>query len=212
MKNNLKELLLKNKENHLAERNYNPKVADMFSYIKMEFGLEIPSEIEYFYTHFGFNDDVLQSLLYSNFKNIALFYNEEFIEYVTERWIKQNGVEDDTNIKLEDAFSIGRYEFNVKNNCFNKHIQEVEILQICFEELNSDTDLCFSIGTELGADCGGSIYLILNGEYIGFTTTDFGYKEFYKNDLNFHYNDLEQDKIWYCLNQYKEFIEKNCTL
>lgn len=73
MKNHLTELLLKHKENHLTERNYNSKVASMFSYIKMEFGIEVPSEIEYFYSNFDINDNVLQSLLYSNFKDIVLF-------------------------------------------------------------------------------------------------------------------------------------------
>lgn len=208
MKNHLTELLLKHKEKHLTARNYNPKVASMFSCIKMEFGVKIPLEIEYFYTYFDVNDDVLQSLLYSNFKDIVLFYNKEFVEYVTERWINQYGVDENTNQKIEDAFSTGRYEFNIKNNCFNKYIQEVDILQSCFNELNSDTDLCFSIGTYLTGDCGGNVYLVLNADAIGFITTDFGYEEFLENSLKFHYNNLEKERTWYCLDQYKDYIEK----
>lgn len=140
------------------------------------------------------------------------FYNKEYIEFVVERWINHYGIDENTNQKLEDAFSTGRYEFNIKNNCFNKHIEEIDLLQNSFEELNSDTDLCFSIGTYLTGDCGGNVYLILNGDEIGFISTDFGYEKFSENSLKFHYNVLEKEKTEHCLYQYREFIEKACKL
>lgn len=202
------DLLIKHKEKHLTSKNYNSKVASMFSYIKAEFGVKMPSEIEYFYTYFDVNDDVLQSLLYSNFKDIILFYNKEFVDYVIDCWINKYGFDENTNQNIEDAFSTGRYEFNVKNNCFNKDIEEIDILQSCLDELHSDTDLCFSIGTYITGDCGGNVYLILNGDSIGFITTDFGYEEFSKNSLKFYYNDLEKERTSHCLHQYKGYIEK----
>lgn len=206
------DLLKIHKEKHISSKSYNSKVASMFSYLKMEFGIKIPSEIEYFYSNFDVNDDVMQSLLYSNFKDIVLFYNKEYVEFVVERWISHYGIDENSNQKIEDAFSTGRYEFNIKNNCFNKHIEEIDLLQSCFEELNSDTDLCFSIGTHLTGDCGGAVYLILNGDEIGFITTDFGYEKFSENSLKFHYNTLDKEKIWHCLHQYKDFIENECNL
>ncbi len=202
------DLLIKHKEKHHTSKNYNAKTASMFSYMRMEFGLEIAPEIEYFYTCFDVNDDVLQTLLYSNFKDITLFYNEEFVEYVVERWISLHGIDENTNQNIEDAFSTGRFEFYFKNNAFNKHIQEVDFLQICFEELGSDADLCFSIGSYITGDCGGNIYLILNGDYSGCITTDFGYENFSENALNFYYSNLEKENTWHCLDQYRDVIEK----
>lgn len=206
------DLLKTHKEKQISSKNYNSKVASMFSYIKMEFGIEVPPEIEYFYSNFNINDDVLQSLLYSNFKDIVLFYSKEYVEFVVERWISHYGIEANTNQKIEDAFSAARYEFNIKNNCFNKHIEEIDLLQSSFEELNSDTDLCFSIGTYLTGDCGGYVYLILNGDEIGFITTDFGYEEFSESSLKFYYSILEKEKTWHCLLQHKDFIENEYQL
>lgn len=201
---NITRLLQKHKQNQKTDSYLNTKNTSQFSYIKLNYDIDLPWEIIYFYSHFNIEDDVINSILYNNFRSIKIFYNKIFIEYCVEKWITQIN-EDDTENSLENILEEASYNFNLKNNAFEGGKDE-NFMQKCFIELNSDSDFCFSIGLDVTSDCGGTVYFLINGEKSGHLTTDFGHEQINHGGMQLYYSPLEEKNTWHCLKMYEELI------
>ncbi|REC41205.1 hypothetical protein [Chryseobacterium sp. 5_R23647] len=62
---NITKLLQKHKQNQKTDSYLNTKNTSQFSYIKLNYDIDLPWEIIYFYSHFNIEDDVINSILYN---------------------------------------------------------------------------------------------------------------------------------------------------
>ncbi|MFN1217721.1 hypothetical protein ACKW6Q_12210 [Chryseobacterium kwangjuense] len=140
-------------------------------YLKNEFGLIIPEVYKTFFTrHKVAETNYFYSIFWEERRHDdyeLIFYTEDFVRYVINRFDETFGDEADYEL-LQEILENGECEFVHRENKFSADHMDLSFLDTCYEERGRNQE-DLMIVLELSSDCGGGEYLILTGDKKGYS-------------------------------------------
>jgi len=155
--------------------------------LKEEFGLVVPPSVIDCLVRFNLPKDHYYYSPFWHFDNdhLELFFTEKFIEHVVSRYQEIHGREADL-VPLQDLLDEMRYEFNLKEDCFDNTIPDSAFINQCYREFKaSGEELIITLDFDFQN-------LVLTTELIGQVGQDYpGLNTLYRTTAGIRYEELQ---------------------
>lgn len=137
-------------------------------YLEEQYGLIVPEVYKKFFTHFNIdeNHSLYQPFWMDGTPYTDLFYTEDFVKYVMERYMELHAGDYEPE-KFQEMMDYGKCYFLHKENRFESDWVDISFIDRCYGELGRNRD-CLIIGLNIYATCGGAEFLILSGDKKGY--------------------------------------------
>lgn len=155
--------------------------------LKEEFGLVVPPSVIDCLVRFNLPKDHYYYSPFWHFDSdhLELFFTGKFIEHVVNRYQEIHGRETDL-APLQDLLDEMRYEFNLKEDCFNNTIADSSFINKCYREFKaSGEELIITLDF-------GFQNLVLTTDLVGLVGQDYpGLNTLYRTTAGIRYEELQ---------------------